>query len=265
MVKRLATSIHDPLDITDSACKNQLVMVSVQYGPFKTYIPIRSTTIGKSRVSGDPITMHTSWRSNSDIASVTRSTSASKLNDLRTHLESANLEESSDDDAQNRGQADDQHALDMPITNADIRDVAQAGPDHVKAGGERMHIDEPNITNDSTTSGNPKTGDQDNPSRTQGEQHEPPTSYIPGLRWNKNHPPELVIGNPTAPVRTQVFGAAADLDPAPEAQRKISKFCTGNGAGSDQFHDEIGTSTVGGCRSPNPVHDWNHDSFVSLH
>ncbi|KZV26343.1 hypothetical protein F511_37881 [Dorcoceras hygrometricum] len=72
MVKRLATSRHDPLDITDSACKNQLVVVSVQYGPFNTYIPIRSTTIGKSRVSRDPIAMHTSWRLNSDIASVTR-------------------------------------------------------------------------------------------------------------------------------------------------------------------------------------------------
>ncbi|KZV24191.1 hypothetical protein F511_03508 [Dorcoceras hygrometricum] len=67
MVKRLATSPHDPLGITDSACKNQLVVVSVQYGPFNPYIPIRSTTIGKSRVAIDP----TSWRSNSDIASVT--------------------------------------------------------------------------------------------------------------------------------------------------------------------------------------------------
>ncbi|KZV26964.1 cleavage stimulation factor subunit 2-like [Dorcoceras hygrometricum] len=72
MVKRLATSPHDPLGITDSACKNQLVVVSVQYGPFNTYISIRSTTIGKSRVARDPIAMHTSWRSNSDIASVTR-------------------------------------------------------------------------------------------------------------------------------------------------------------------------------------------------
>ncbi|KZV20327.1 HAUS augmin-like complex subunit 3 [Dorcoceras hygrometricum] len=61
----------DPLGITDSACKNQLVMVSVQYGPFNTNIPIRSTTIGKSRVARDPITMHTSRRSNSDIACVT--------------------------------------------------------------------------------------------------------------------------------------------------------------------------------------------------
>ncbi|KZV23766.1 hypothetical protein F511_30776 [Dorcoceras hygrometricum] len=72
MVKCLETSPHDPLGITDSACKNQLVMVSVQYGPFNTYIPIRSTTIGKSRVARDPITMHTSRRSNSDIACVTR-------------------------------------------------------------------------------------------------------------------------------------------------------------------------------------------------
>ncbi|KZV46963.1 hypothetical protein F511_23565 [Dorcoceras hygrometricum] len=71
MVKRLATSHHDPLGINDSACKNQLVVVSVQYGPFNPYIPIRSTTIDKSRVAIDPIAMHTSWRSNSDIASVT--------------------------------------------------------------------------------------------------------------------------------------------------------------------------------------------------
>ncbi|KZV49143.1 hypothetical protein F511_43059 [Dorcoceras hygrometricum] len=63
MVKRLATSRHDPIGITDSACKNQLVVD----GPFNTYIPIRSTIIGKSRVARDPITMHTSWRSNSDI------------------------------------------------------------------------------------------------------------------------------------------------------------------------------------------------------
>ncbi|KZV47619.1 putative LRR receptor-like serine/threonine-protein kinase [Dorcoceras hygrometricum] len=72
MVKRLATSPHDPLGITDSACKNQSVVVSVRYGPFNPYIPIRSTTIDKSRVARDPIAMHTSWRSNSDIASVTR-------------------------------------------------------------------------------------------------------------------------------------------------------------------------------------------------
>ncbi|KZV27800.1 hypothetical protein F511_37242 [Dorcoceras hygrometricum] len=78
MVKRLATSPHDPLGITDSACKNQLVVVSVQYGLFNTYIPIRSTTIGKSRVAKDPITMHTSLRSNSDIASVTRQTHLTK-------------------------------------------------------------------------------------------------------------------------------------------------------------------------------------------
>ncbi|KZV16868.1 hypothetical protein F511_37023 [Dorcoceras hygrometricum] len=71
MVKRLATSPHDPLCITDSACKNQLVVVIIQYGPFNTYIPIRSTTIGKSRVARDPIAMHTSWRSNSDITTLT--------------------------------------------------------------------------------------------------------------------------------------------------------------------------------------------------
>ncbi|KZV39285.1 hypothetical protein F511_18346 [Dorcoceras hygrometricum] len=43
----------------------------IMYGPFNPYIPIISTTIGKSRVAKDPIAMRTSWRSNSDIASVT--------------------------------------------------------------------------------------------------------------------------------------------------------------------------------------------------
>ncbi|KZV19704.1 hypothetical protein F511_33316 [Dorcoceras hygrometricum] len=82
MVKRLATSPHDPLGITDSACKNQLVVVSIQYGPFNTYFPIRSTTIGKSRVARDPKAMHTSWRSNSDIASVTRQTHLPKTHQV---------------------------------------------------------------------------------------------------------------------------------------------------------------------------------------
>ncbi|KZV49425.1 hypothetical protein F511_36638 [Dorcoceras hygrometricum] len=40
---------------------------STSYATFNPYIPIRSTTIGKSRVVRDPIAMHTSWRSNSDI------------------------------------------------------------------------------------------------------------------------------------------------------------------------------------------------------
>ncbi|KZV16083.1 hypothetical protein F511_29008 [Dorcoceras hygrometricum] len=71
MVRVSSNMPHDPLGITDSACKNQLIVVSVQYGPFNPYIPIRSTTIGKSRVAIDLIAMHTSWRSNSDIASVT--------------------------------------------------------------------------------------------------------------------------------------------------------------------------------------------------
>ncbi|KZV35690.1 putative LRR receptor-like serine/threonine-protein kinase [Dorcoceras hygrometricum] len=71
MVKRLATSPYDPLGITDSACKNQSVMVGIQYGPFNSNIPIRATTIGKSGFARDPITMHTSWKSNSDIARVT--------------------------------------------------------------------------------------------------------------------------------------------------------------------------------------------------
>ncbi|KZV17868.1 hypothetical protein F511_43629 [Dorcoceras hygrometricum] len=43
--KASSNTAHDPLGITDSACKNQSVVVSVLYGPFNPYIPIRSTTI----------------------------------------------------------------------------------------------------------------------------------------------------------------------------------------------------------------------------
>ncbi|KZV21969.1 triacylglycerol lipase [Dorcoceras hygrometricum] len=80
---------HIELSITDSACKNQLVVVSVQYGPFNQYIPIRSTTIGKSRVAIDPIAMHTSWISNSDIASVTRVSMTFRV--VRTNQYNQNL------------------------------------------------------------------------------------------------------------------------------------------------------------------------------
>ncbi|KZV30625.1 hypothetical protein F511_11142 [Dorcoceras hygrometricum] len=80
-------AVSSTLGITDSACKNQLVVVSVQYGPFNPYIPIRSTTIGKSRVAKDPIAMHTSWRSDSDITSVT----STLARDLYTIVYSDNI------------------------------------------------------------------------------------------------------------------------------------------------------------------------------
>ncbi|KZV26452.1 hypothetical protein F511_36770 [Dorcoceras hygrometricum] len=70
--KASSNIVPDPLGITDSTCKNQFVMVSVQYGTFSSNIPTKSTTIGKSRVARDSIAMHTSWRSNSDIACATR-------------------------------------------------------------------------------------------------------------------------------------------------------------------------------------------------
>ncbi|KZV33829.1 hypothetical protein F511_29706 [Dorcoceras hygrometricum] len=72
----------DPQWFRDTASRGPTTIVApesqfglahrIMYGPFNPYIPIRSTTIGKSRVAKDPIAMHTSWRSNSDIASVTR-------------------------------------------------------------------------------------------------------------------------------------------------------------------------------------------------
>ncbi|KZV26353.1 APO protein 4, mitochondrial-like [Dorcoceras hygrometricum] len=51
---------------------------------------------------------------------------ATNLNDLCTHLKSTKLDESSDDEAKTRIQSNDQHALDTPITNADIQNVVQA-------------------------------------------------------------------------------------------------------------------------------------------
>ncbi|KZV26341.1 hypothetical protein F511_38028 [Dorcoceras hygrometricum] len=52
------------------APKSQFLTCSTDHG--KAPSNIAPTTIGKSRVAKDPIAMHTSWRSNSDIASVTR-------------------------------------------------------------------------------------------------------------------------------------------------------------------------------------------------
>ncbi|KZV54307.1 ent-kaur-16-ene synthase, chloroplastic [Dorcoceras hygrometricum] len=69
----ITTPIADQIGPIDSVSKTEYYDVeAAKYGPFNPYIPIRSTTIGKSRVAIDPIAMHTSWRSNSDIASVTR-------------------------------------------------------------------------------------------------------------------------------------------------------------------------------------------------
>ncbi|KZV31436.1 hypothetical protein F511_39794 [Dorcoceras hygrometricum] len=62
--------------------KSQFRTNPSDHGPFNTNIPIRSTTIGKSRVARDLITMHTSWRSNSDIACVTRKTHLPKTHQV---------------------------------------------------------------------------------------------------------------------------------------------------------------------------------------
>ncbi|KZV49869.1 hypothetical protein F511_32290 [Dorcoceras hygrometricum] len=131
MVKRLATSPHDPLGITDSACKNQSVVVSVQYGPFNPYIPIRSTTIGKSRVAIDSIAMHKSWRSNSDITSVTRPKNLKFQNRSKPGPTS------------HTGPKTSRAARDRPEPNPrrnqtsrhDIRKLAGASPERRPAGG----------------------------------------------------------------------------------------------------------------------------------
>ncbi|KZV48618.1 hypothetical protein F511_26972 [Dorcoceras hygrometricum] len=60
---------------TDRSKSDQLAATAVEAGGdggfWESRGRPRSTTIGKSRVAIDPIAMHTSWRSNSDIASVT--------------------------------------------------------------------------------------------------------------------------------------------------------------------------------------------------
>ncbi|KZV14583.1 hypothetical protein F511_42251 [Dorcoceras hygrometricum] len=63
-----------------------------------------------------------------------------------------------------------------------------------------------------------------------------------------------VIGDHGAMLLGAFVGAAADPDPFSRGASEAP--------GSDQIHRESGTSTVGGGRSPNPVHDWKQDSFV---
>ncbi|KZV25075.1 hypothetical protein F511_03565 [Dorcoceras hygrometricum] len=72
-----------PSHIARQACEDiahkarrftQATMVSGGAPPPMAAAGGQSTTIGKSRVAIDPIAMHTSWRSNSDIASVTSRT-----------------------------------------------------------------------------------------------------------------------------------------------------------------------------------------------
>ncbi|KZV32607.1 hypothetical protein F511_36297 [Dorcoceras hygrometricum] len=82
-IKRASSSMPRPIGCAAStahrrpASNNRAASARSQgghramYGPFIPYIPIRSTTIGESRVARDPIAIHTSWRSNSDITSVT--------------------------------------------------------------------------------------------------------------------------------------------------------------------------------------------------
>ncbi|KZV33746.1 protein phosphatase 2a, regulatory subunit [Dorcoceras hygrometricum] len=215
--------------------------------------------------------------------------------------------ESSDDEAQNRFQSEDQHALDTPITNTDIQNIAQAGvpgnievidltncdsvhdqlttgvpdvsagsrnvepdrtsadPDHAQAeqdrmlaGGEHTQADDPNPTSGiqgdpsgfsiaaapplhkprrrrppsvaaAVAAAPPPAADdfviglvpisEDLPPptfqepefpvnlvgarRLDASKHEASTSYRSGFRWNKNHPSNLVIDNPTAPLRTR--------------------------------------------------------------
>ncbi|KZV19991.1 hypothetical protein F511_25663 [Dorcoceras hygrometricum] len=73
LVKRIGKS---PITATAGHGGGATAHVGVGGGVRKSHSlkssPIRSTTIGKSRVARDLIAMHTSWRSNSDIASVTR-------------------------------------------------------------------------------------------------------------------------------------------------------------------------------------------------
>ncbi|KZV37531.1 DNA (cytosine-5)-methyltransferase 1B [Dorcoceras hygrometricum] len=60
----------DPQWFRDTVSRGPTTIVAPK-SQFRT-CPSDHATIGKSRVAIDPIAMHTSWRSNSDIASVTR-------------------------------------------------------------------------------------------------------------------------------------------------------------------------------------------------
>ncbi|KZV34401.1 hypothetical protein F511_13419 [Dorcoceras hygrometricum] len=49
------------------------------------------------------------------------------------------------------------------------------------------------------------------------------------------------------------------------AAEELKIWSPGTAPGSDQFHEEIGTSTVVQLRPPNPVHDRSLNSFAGLH
>ncbi|KZV49091.1 Dihydroflavonol-4-reductase [Dorcoceras hygrometricum] len=251
MVKRLATSPHDPLGITDSACKNQLVVVSVQYGHIYTYIPIRSTTIGKSRVAIDPIAMHTSWRSNSDIATKCaapfllkpHAAAAASL----TGICSGQLDEENPSVLISSGllvQADE--GVSLPIV------------DLIDGGGIRIRHGSPTVVSCQCATCAHYRVQRVRTVSGQCAQRVRSTvrNMCARLALQARGSVRRLCGDPSTSSDTTV-GAAADPDPAPGAQRKAP--------GSDQFHEEIGTSTVGDCWPPNSVHDWILDSFVGLH
>ncbi|KZV32048.1 hypothetical protein F511_38406 [Dorcoceras hygrometricum] len=74
--------------------------------------------------------------------------------------------------------------------------------------------------------------------------------------WKKVRPRRDLNGQNTKPKLNRSHSTYA---------RTLMDYHTGKAVkapGSDQFHRGTGTSTVGGGRSPNPLHNWKQNSFV---
>ncbi|XP_073300494.1 uncharacterized protein [Primulina huaijiensis] len=117
-----------------------------------------------------------------DESSICRENSCSIINDLLNKLDATNLEASSDDEIDLRRTGENRSKEDKIIQEQtqqvnELEDNQQTLDTQVEEGALEQE-DEVIQTTESNT-------------------------YGPCLRWKKNHPLELVIGNPTAPLRTR--------------------------------------------------------------
>ncbi|XP_075483738.1 uncharacterized protein LOC142523890 [Primulina tabacum] len=118
-----------------------------------------------------------------DESSICYDNSNSSMHDLINNFEAANLEASNDDDE-----------IDLRRTGETISKENPTGQEQNQQTNEPENNYQPqNIQMEE------EAPEQENDINQPTE----PNPYRPCLRWNKDHPLELVIGNPTAPLRTR--------------------------------------------------------------
>ncbi|XP_075478862.1 uncharacterized protein LOC142519719 [Primulina tabacum] len=118
-----------------------------------------------------------------DESSICHDSSNSSMHDLINNFEAANLEASNDDGE-----------IDLRRTGETISKKNPTGQEQNQQTNEQENNYQPqNIPMEE------EAPEQENDINQPTE----PNSYGPCLRWNKDHPLEQVIGNPTAPLRTR--------------------------------------------------------------